>query len=188
MTDSRLRSSLAAYAGLTGATLWLGFDRSASAPHLVLFAALGTLKMLAGPLAVLLLAKRYGLPRDLAPSVNVAWRIAVVLACGLLAYRIGFMPPFTGISAASAVFFAMFASIATVVLHRNLLAHVIGMLVLGSAIGLAGAVFAPGLPGSVEVADTFDALLATLVALLVARAIVAYDPHLDIRSLRNLRG
>jgi len=75
-----------------------------------------------------------------------------------------------------------------VLLHRNLLAHVIGLLTLGSAITLAGAVFAPQLPGAIEIADTFDAVLATVVALAIARALIAYDPHLDIRSLRELRG
>jgi hydrogenase-4 membrane subunit HyfE len=75
-----------------------------------------------------------------------------------------------------------------VIVFRNLLAHAIGLLVLGSAITLAGAVFAPSLPGAIEIADTFDAVVATIVALTIARAILAYDPHLDIRSLRELRG
>jgi hydrogenase-4 membrane subunit HyfE len=59
---------------------------------------------------------------------------------------------------------------------------------LGSAITLSGAVFAPGLPSAIEIADTFDAVVATVVALAIARALIGFDPQLDIRSLRELRG
>lgn len=188
IADSRLHSTIAAYVAFTGATLWLGYDPHADVAHLVLFAALGAIKVVAGPLAVLLLARRYHLPRSLAPSVNPAWRTGVALALAFGAYEIGRSPAFAGIPQAAVVLFAVFAALATIVLHRNLLAHVIGLLALGSAISLAGAIFAPGLPGSVELADTFDAVIATLVAVMIARAIVAYDPKLDVRSLRELRG
>jgi hydrogenase-4 membrane subunit HyfE len=64
----------------------------------------------------------------------------------------------------------------------------LGLLMLGSAITLSGAVFAPGLPSAIEIADTFDAVVATVVALAIARALIGFDPQLDIRSLRELRG
>jgi hydrogenase-4 membrane subunit HyfE len=73
-------------------------------------------------------------------------------------------------------------------MHRNLLAHVVGLLSLGSAITLAAAVFAPSLPGAIELAGTFDAVFATFIAIAVARAVILHDPRLDIRSLRGLRG
>jgi len=92
------------------------------------------------------------------------------------------------VPAAGVVFYAVFTSMLIVLLHRNLLAHVIGLLMLGSAITLAGAVFAPGLPGAIEIADTFDAVIATVVALSLARALIAFNPNLDVRSMRELRG
>ena len=80
------------------------------------------------------------------------------------------------------VFDAIFTSMMTVVvLHRNLLAD-------SSAIALSGAVFAPGLPSAIEIADTFDAVIAAVVALAIARALISLDPQLNIRSLRELRG
>jgi hydrogenase-4 membrane subunit HyfE len=84
------------------------------------------------------------------------------------------------------VLYAIFTSMMIVVRHRNLLAHAIGL--LGGAITLSGAVFAPGLPSAIEIADTFDAIIATVVALAIARALVGFDPRLDIQSLRELRG
>jgi len=68
-----------------------------------------------------------------------------------------------------------------VVLHHSLLAH-------GSAITLCGAVFAPGSPSAIEITDTFDAVIAAVVTLAIARALISFDPQLDIRSLRELRG
>lgn len=188
IAHSRLSASLAAYVAFTAATLWLGYDPSADAAHLALFALIGAIKIVAGPFAVVLLARRHRLPQNLVPSVNAPWRMAIVVAVAFAGYEIGGLPSFANVPHAGIVFYGVFAAIATVLLHRNLLAHVIGLLALGSAISLAGAVFAPGLPGSIELADTFDAVIATLVAVLVARALIAYDPHLDVRSLRELRG
>lgn len=188
IADSRLTSSLCAYVAFTAATLWLGYDPRADAAHLALFACIGAIKTVAGPLAVLLLARKYSVPRTLAPSLSMPWRVAVAAAVALAAFEIARTPAFADVPQANAVYDAIFASICTIVLHRNLLAHAIGLLALGSAISLAGAVFAPGLPGSMELAGTFDAVIATLVAVLVARALVTYDPRLDVRSLRELRG
>ncbi len=186
--DSRLRSTLAAYIVLTGATLYMALTHVATVPQLAFFALIAVVKVVAGPAAVVLLARQYGLRGDLGPSINIAWRGAIVLAAAFVAFEVGSMPAFAAIPSSNVVLFSVFASIVTIVLHRNLLAHVIGLLALGSSISLAGVLFAPGLPGSIEVAGTFDAVIATLVAVVVARAIVAYDPRLDVRSLRDLRG
>ena len=98
------------------------------------------------------------------------------------------MAAFADVPLAGTTFTAIFASVAVVVLHRNLLAHVIGLLALGSSIALAGSVFAAGLPAGIELADSFDVVLATFVAIGVARALAGFDPKLDVRSLRSLRG
>jgi hydrogenase-4 membrane subunit HyfE len=123
--------------------------------------------------------RRYHLPENLGPSLGIVWRIAIVGAALIAAYEVRHMTAFAGIAS---------TTIVIVVLYRNLLAHAIGLLVLGSAITLAGAVFAPGLPYAIEIADTFDAVVATFVALTIARAVIAFDPQLDIRLLRELRG
>jgi hydrogenase-4 component E len=186
--DSRLRPALVAYLIFTAATLWLAFPHAGDLRALIFFASLAIVKLVAGPAALLLLVRRYHVPEDLAPSVNVVWRLLLVAGTLLATHEIRRMTAFSDVDAAGVVFYAIFTSMLVVVLHRNLLAHVIGLLMLGSAITLAGAVFAPGLPGAIEIADTFDAVIATVVALAIARALIAFDPRLDIRSLRELRG
>lgn len=186
--DSRLRSALIAYGSFTAATLWLAFPREASPTSLAFFAALALVKLVVGPVALIVLVRRYHVPDDLAPSLNLAWRLLLVVGTILAAHEIRRMTAFGDVPAAGVVFYAIFTSMLIVLLHRNLLAHVIGLLMLGSAITLAGAVFSPGLPGAIEIADTFDAVLATVVALALARALIAFDPNLDVRSLSELRG
>jgi hydrogenase-4 membrane subunit HyfE len=186
--DSRLRSALVAYAVFTAATLYLAFPREATLTAGAFFCALAVIKLVIGPAALIALVKRYNVPEDLAPSVSLPWRLLLVAATLLAAHEIRRMTAFSGVASAGVVFYAIFTSMMIVVLHRNLLAHVIGLLMLGSAITLSGAVFSPGLPGAIEIADTFDAVIATVVALSIARALIAFDPRLDIRSLRELRG
>ena len=74
------------------------------------------------------------------------------------------------------------------IVHRNLLAHMVGLLVLGIGIGFAGSMLAPGLPEPIELGTAFDALIATVIGLAIVRAIVVHDPLLDVESLRRLRG
>jgi hypothetical protein len=188
MLDSRLRSALAAYVAFTITTLWFAFPHGAGPWGLALFSAIALVKVLLGPLAIVAIARRYRVPEYLAPSFNVAWRFGFAALAIVAGHEAGRMTAFAHVALASAVFIAVFSSVATVLVHRNLLAHVIGLLALGSSISLAGAVFAPGLSGAVELADTFDIVIATFVALAIARALVAYDPHLDVRSFRTLRG
>jgi len=188
MLDSRLRSALAAYVAFTAITLTLSFPHHAAPAALALFAAVAAIKLMLGPAAILLIVRRYGVPEYLAPSFGLAWRVAFAAVAIVAGHEVGRMTAFAGVHLAAVVFTALFSSVATVVLHRNLLAHAIGLLALGSSISLAGALFAPAMPGAVELADTFDAVIATFVALGIARALIAYDPTLDVRSLRSLRG
>lgn len=186
--DSRLRTALVAYASFTAATLWLAFPHPSTPAEIAFVATLSILKLVVGPLAIVMLVRRYQVSEDLAPSLGLAWRLLIVVVTLAATHAIRQMTALNDIPSAGVVFYAVFASMMIVVLHRNLLAHVIGLLMLGSAITLAGAVFAPDLPGAIELAGTFDAVIATLLALSIARALLAFDPRLDIRSLRELRG
>lgn len=186
--DPRFRSALVAYGIFTAATLFLAFPAGAAPAELAFFAALSAVKLIAGPAALIFLVRRYRVPENLGPSAGLVWRILIVGLALVAAYEVRTMTAFAGIASTTIVFDALFVSMLIVVLYRNLLAHAIGLLVLGSAITLAGAVFAPGLPYAIEIADTFDAVVATFVALTIARAVIAFDPQLDIRTLRELRG
>jgi hydrogenase-4 membrane subunit HyfE len=188
--DSRLRTAVVAYVIFTLGTLWLSHPHGADTTiaGIAVFSILAFIKVVIGPAALLWLRRKYRVPDDLAPSVNLGGRIAVVALALFFAHMFAGMPAFSDVTAGSVVLYCIFASICIVILHRNLLAHVIGLLALGSAVTLAAAVFAPSLPGAVELADTFDAVIATLIAIAMARAIIVHDPRLDIRSLRELRG
>ncbi len=188
MLDARLSTTLLAYLVFTGATLWLAFPHEHTVQTLAFFGAIAVVKIVVGPAVILFIVRRYGVPGNLSASFNLAWRVVVAVVAVALGAMAGTMPAFLHVPLAGVVFTALFASAAVVVLHRNLLAHVIGLLALGSAISLAGAVFAPGLSIATELADTFDVVIATFVALSIARSLIAHDPRLDVRSLRDLRG
>ena len=186
--DPRFRSALVAYGIFTAATLYLAFPAGAALTETVFFAVLAAIKLIVGPSALIYLVRRYNVPENLGPSLGLVWRLVIVGTALVAAYEVRHMAAFAGVASTTVVFDALFMSMLIVVLYRNLLAHAIGLLVLGSAITLAGAVFAPGLPYAIEIADTFDAVIATFVALTIARAVIAYDPQPDIRQLRELRG
>ena len=188
MLGGRLRTAIAAYAAFTATALWLALPHAADTRSLAIFAALATIKLVVVPTALLLMVRRYGVPDRLAPSFGAALRILLAVVAIVAGHEAGRIAGFAGVALAGTTFTAIFASIGAIVLHRNLLAHVIGLLALGSSISLAGSAFASGLPAGVELADTFDVVMATFVALGVARALVAFDPTLDVRSLRSLRG
>jgi hydrogenase-4 membrane subunit HyfE len=186
--DSRLRTALLAYVVFTIGVLWISFPHDATPIGIVIFALLAFVKVVAGPAAIVWLRFKYRVPDDLGASSVLGIRVAVVAGALFLAHEFSQTRAFADVHDATIVFYALFASICIVLLHRNLLAHVIGLLTLGSAVSLAAAIFAPELPGAIELADTFDAVFATLIGIGVARAVIRHDPQLDIRSLRLLRG
>ncbi|MBV8435871.1 MAG: hypothetical protein JO029_16430 [Candidatus Eremiobacteraeota bacterium] len=188
MLGARLRTAIAAYAAFTATTLSLAFPHGGHVRSLAIFVTLASIKLLVVPATLVVLVRRYNVPERLDPSFGTAWRILFAVIAIVAGHEAGRIDAFAGVPLAGATFTAIFASVAAIVLHRNLLAHVIGLLALGSSIALTGAVFASGLPAGVELADTFDVVMATVVALGVARAIVGFDPTLDVRSLRSLRG
>lgn len=188
MLDARLRTAIAAYVVFTATTLWLAFPHAADTRSLSIFIALTAIKLVAVPAALIFLVKRYNVPERLAPSFGAAWRVLIAVTAIVAGHESGHIAAFSGVALAGTGFTAIFASVGAIVLHRNLLAHVIGLLALGSSVSLAGSAFASGLPVGIELADTFDVVMATFVALGVARALIGIDPLLDVRSLRSLRG
>ena len=188
MISERFAVSLIAYIAFSAAILLLDAPVHGSIAAIAFFAALATVKLGLGPAALVFLVRRYRMPTALAGSLGIVWRCAIAAVALGAAHLIAMIPAFAGIPNAHILCYALFTSAAIVVLHRNLLAHVIGLLTLGGSMTLAGALFSPALPGAVELADSFDVLIATLVGLTLARAILAFDPRLDIRALRSLRG
>jgi hypothetical protein len=188
--DPRLRSALIAYIVFTISVLWLAHPRGAEATAvgIALFTFLAIVKVIVGPSAILWLRVKYRVPSDLGPSVGLGVRVGIAALALFIAHELSRAQAFADATGGTIVFYALFSSICVVLINRNLLAHVVGLLALGSAVTLAAAVFAPSLPGAIELADTFDAVFATFIGIGVARAVILYDPRLDVRSLRGLRG
>ena len=188
MLEVDVRRAIVAYLILTAATLWTAWPHMSGAPAVAFFIVIAALKVIAGPAMLLALVRRYGARTDLAPSFGFAWRVFAACVVLVAAHAASMMSAFAQVPHTATVFTAVLASIVVVIVNRSLLAHALGLLALGSAIGLASATFAPDLPIAVELGDTFDAILATFVALAIVRAVIAHDPALDIRSMRRLRG
>jgi hydrogenase-4 membrane subunit HyfE len=125
---------------------------------------------------------------NLSSSVPATLRLALVILIALAARAVTQDPALSGIPMLGTAVFTVLCGIGMLMVHRNLLAHVFGLLVLGTGIELAGAMIAPGLPASFELGATFDVLVVTFIGLALVRAIATHNPLLDVESLRRLRG
>jgi len=188
VVDARIRTALLGYVLFTGIALSFSYPGLGDVRVFAIFVALAFVKLVVGPVSILWLEKHRGLRNDLRPSFPLGGRIALVLFALGLAHSAGRLPAFSDIHNVGLVFFALATSIAVVIAHRSLIANAIGLLALGSTVSLAAVVFVPHVPMSAELADTFDAVLATLVGLAIAREIARENPELDVRGMRELRG
>ncbi len=186
--ESDVRRATVAYVVLTLTTLRIALPHVEGTADTALFATIAFLKVAVGPAMVLTLVARYHARSEMGSSFGPAVRLLVAFGAIAAGHAAARMDAFSTIPHAAAVFEALLASAAVVILNRSLLAHALGLLALGSAIGLASTVFAAGLPLGVELGDTFDGVLATFVALAIVRAAIVHDPSLDVRSMRSLRG
>jgi hypothetical protein len=155
---------------------------------LVVFAGSAFLKLVVAPAGLLVFVGRYPAARDLRPSLPFWGRCVSVAIFAAAAKGVGAFPGFASLPSATFAAYLLLCSIGTVIVHRNLLAHLVGLLALGTAVTLAGTIVAPQLPESVELGATFDALVATFVGLGLVRAFLAHNPVLDVEALRELRG
>jgi len=174
---------LAVMAGALGATAAL-----ASPATFALFAVATLLKVVLAPLGIVLFVRANPAAADLRPSMPLPGRLLLVIAFALLAKMVTRLPAVATVPMADLVAFVVLCGVGMLIVHRNLLAHMVGLLVLGIGIGFAGSMLAPGLPEPIELGTAFDALIATVIGLAIVRAIVVHDPLLDVESLRRLRG
>ena len=175
--------ALAVMAGALSATAAL-----ASPATFALFAVATLLKVVLAPLGIVLFVRANPAAADLRPSMPLPGRLLLVIAFALLAKMVTRMPAVATVPMADLVAFVVLCGVGMLIVHRNLLAHMVGLLVLGIGIDFAGSMLAPGLPEPIELGTAFDALIATVIGLAIVRAIVVHDPLLDVESLRRLRG
>lgn len=187
--NGRTGQAIIAYVVLAATVSTLLLPSSLTSPTALTFFSLSTLlKIGLAPVGFRWFLRANPTADNLGPSTPAPVRIVLVILMALAARSITQDPMFSGTPMLGTAVFTVLCGIGVLMLNRNLLAHVIGLLVLGSGIELAGAMLAPGLPASFELGATFDVLVATFIGLALVRAIAAHNPLLDVESLRRLRG
>jgi hydrogenase-4 membrane subunit HyfE len=189
IVNGRTSQALVAYVVLAATTSIILLPSSLATPTAVALFSLSTiLKVGLAPIALRWFLRANPAADDLNPSVPAMLRLAFVILIAIAARAVGQDPALSGIPMLGTAVFTILCGIGMLIVHRNLLAHVFGLLVLGAGIELAGAMIAPGLPASFELGATFDVLVVTFIGLALVRAIATHNPLLDVESLRRLRG
>ena len=187
--NARTSQAVVAYIVLAALATYFIFPATNGSPiALLLFVLSGFVKLIAAPLGVWLFVTANPATRDLRPSVPIAGRLLVVIAFAAAAHGVAAMDAFRGIGGIDEIAYVILCALGMLVIQRNLLAHILGLLALSAGVTLAGAVLAPGLPESVELGATFDAVVVTFIGLGLVRAFIVHNPVLDVESLRSLRG
>ncbi len=159
-----------------------------SAVALALLAGSAFLKLVVAPIGIYLFVRANPATRDLRPSVSLPIRLVIVVVIGLVARVAPVLTVFKDIATIDVAAFVILCALGMLVVQRNLIAHVIGLLAFSAGIALAGSAIAPGLPEAVELGASFDALVVTFIGLAIVRAFLTHNPLLDVASLRRLRG
>ena len=189
LMNTRTRQVLIAYVALAATVSALIAPLAAKSPlALTLFVLSTALKIVVVPVGIMIFLRANPAADDLRPSLAMPARLALVVIFALIARVAAQIPSLHAVALEGLVAYVILCGIGTLIVHRNLLAHVVGLLALGAGITLAGAVLAPALPESIELGATFDALVATFIGLGLVRAFAAHNPLLDVESLRRLRG
>ncbi len=189
IVERRTPRILAAYVVLAATASIFILPSALDSPlALALFALSSLVKLVVVPVGILLFLRANPAASDLRPSIGLPARIVLVVAFASIARAVGHSAALAPVPMQGMVAYVVLCSVGMLIVHRNLLAQVMGLLALGAGITLAGATLAPSLPESVELGATFDALVATFIGLALVRAFVAENPVLDVESLRRLRG
>jgi hydrogenase-4 membrane subunit HyfE len=189
IVSSRSIVALSAYVLLAAGISALAVPSASASPlTLALFILATTIKVVLVPAGIVMFLRANPAAGDLRSSIVLPVRLVLVVGFGLLAYAVARFPGLAAIPYGATVAYVLLCGVGMLIVHRNLIAHMLGLLTLGVAITLAGAIFAPQLLESFELGATFDALVATVIGLTLVRSIIAHNPLLDVDSLRRLRG
>ncbi|HTJ25365.1 MAG TPA: hypothetical protein VMA36_04285 [Candidatus Limnocylindria bacterium] len=189
VVDTRAKRVLAAYVVLAAfVAALIARDVRGDAVALGLFALATLLKVVAAPLGISWFLRRSPEAEDLRAAVPLPLRVVVVMLLVAAARAAEHLPPLAGLPLQNVVAFVLLCGIALLLLHRTVLADLLGLLVVGSAVTLEGVLAAPALPEAVELGAAFDVLVTTFVGLALLRALRERGLHLDVDALRKLRG
>jgi hydrogenase-4 membrane subunit HyfE len=189
IVSSRSSVVLAAYVVLAiTASVFIAPATTVSTLAFALFLLTTILKVAVAPAVLVWFVKAHPGARDLRSSSTLPARLVLAIVIAAAASGFAQSPLAASLPLLKVVVFVVACGLGMLLVHRNLIAHIIALLVLGTGVTLCGAVFAPQLPEAVELGATFDVLVGTFIGLALIRALVARDAVLDVETLRSLRG
>jgi hydrogenase-4 component E len=188
IADTRAKRVLAGYVAIAIISTILAFPGAVtSMTGLILFGLATVLKVVVAPLGMLWFIKRHAEAEDLRSSVPLPLRVLTVILLVVLSRAVERLPIAAALPLQAEVAFIVLCGIAMLIMHRNVLADLLGLLLFGAGITLEGTLAAPQLPEAVELGAAFDVLVTTFIGLALLRTLHKRG-LLDVDRLRVLRG
>ena len=188
IADTRAKRVLAAYVAIAVVTTVVTFPgASATLGGLLLFGIATALKVVLAPIGIMWFLRRNPEAEDLRAGAPLPIRVLTVVVLVVLSRAVDRLPVAAALPLQSTVAFVILCGIAMLLMHRNVLADLLGLLVFGAGITLEGALAAPQLPEAVELGAAFDVLVTTFIGLALLRTLHQRG-MLDVDRLRSLRG
>jgi hydrogenase-4 membrane subunit HyfE len=188
IVDTRAKRVLAGYIAIAVVTTAITLPgASATVGGLILFGLATVLKVVLAPVGILWFIRLNPEAEDLRASVPLPIRVLSVIALVVLCRAVDKLPVAAALPQQSTVAFVTLCGIAMLIMHRNVLADLLGLLLFGAGITLEAALAAPELPAAVELGAAFDVLVTTFIGLALLRTFHARD-LLDVDRLKALRG
>ena len=189
VVSSSTRLMLLGYMMLASTACTLSFPAvTGSAATIGLFILILIVKLGVVPAGILSFVRKNPQADDLRSSGSVPARLLLTIAFAIAARIVAHATLFASIENSGFIAFTLLCSLGTLLVHRNLLSHVLGLLALGAAVTLAGPALVPGFPATVELGVSFDALVAVFIGLALMRAFLKNTSVLDVENLRELHG
>lgn len=177
-------------AALAGVTLLVAIYSGDPALYLVA-TALVLVKVIAMPLLLVRMERRFGAEREVQPYVNAAASVLVAGVLVLTAY--GVMRPLVALSdlpTRGAMPLAMglvFVSLFIIVSRRSALTQIVGFLMLENGVALLAVLGTYGVPLIVELGVSLDALIGFLVMQVFVYRIHETFESIDVEQLSHLK-
>lgn len=188
IVDTRAKRVLAGYVAIAVVTTIMTFSGAAATlGGLLLFSLATLLKVVLAPIGILWFIRLNTEAEDLRASAPLPVRVIVIIVLIVLSRAVHRLPGLAGLPSQSIVAFVVLCGIAMLLMHRNVLADLLGLLLFGAGITLEAALVAPQLPAVVELGAAFDVLVTTFIGLALLRTLRERG-LLDVDRLRNLRG
>ena len=188
IADTRAKRVLAGYVAIAIISTILAFPGAVtSMTGLILFGLATVLKVVVAPLGMLWFIKQHAEAEDLRSSVPLPLRVLTVILLVVLSRAVERLPIAAALPLQAEVAFIVLCGIAMLIMHRNVLADLLGLLLFGAGITLEGTLAAPQLPEAVELGAAFDVLVTTFIGLALLRTLHKRG-LLDVDRLRVLRG